>query len=280
MTETSGFRRDIVAIGGLGGSGTRLGAALLQHLGLYIGTDLNDALDNLWYTLLFKRRPMLMEPPDALRRLIELFFARMSGVVDVAPRDRQRLDAFARDGRPQHPEDWLAHRVETILDGAGSEQTGRRWGWKEPNTHVLAPLFLQTYPDLKYIHFERDPFYMASSSNKNQLELWGPILLGRDVTMTPRDALTYWCAVHRRVMDMMERWPERTLLVSYDAFCALPLQQGSRVAEFLGVPMTQDAIASAVAMVDLAKSKPRQSVATASFDPRDLQYLSELGYAF
>jgi hypothetical protein len=54
----------MVAIGGVGGSGTRLGAALLQVLGYYIGDDLNESLDNLWFTLLFKRRSILLENLD------------------------------------------------------------------------------------------------------------------------------------------------------------------------------------------------------------------------
>src|SRR5581483_5848515 len=44
-----------VAIGGLGGSGTRVVARLLQDLGFYLGADLNDYEDNLWFTLLMKR---------------------------------------------------------------------------------------------------------------------------------------------------------------------------------------------------------------------------------
>lgn len=43
------------AIGGLGGSGTRVFAALLQEAGIYIGDCLNEPLDNLWFTVLIKR---------------------------------------------------------------------------------------------------------------------------------------------------------------------------------------------------------------------------------
>ena len=48
-----------VAIGGVGGSGTRLIAQLLMELGVYMGSDRNDANDNLWFTLLFKRIEIL-----------------------------------------------------------------------------------------------------------------------------------------------------------------------------------------------------------------------------
>jgi hypothetical protein len=48
-----------VIIGGVGGSGTRLIAQMLKELGFYLGSDLNSANDNLWFTLLFKRIEIL-----------------------------------------------------------------------------------------------------------------------------------------------------------------------------------------------------------------------------
>jgi len=44
-----------VAIGGVGGSGTRLIAQCLKELGYFIGSDLNESNDNLLFTALFKR---------------------------------------------------------------------------------------------------------------------------------------------------------------------------------------------------------------------------------
>ena len=38
-----------VAIGGVGGSGTRLIARMLGQLGWYLGDDLNESVDNLWF---------------------------------------------------------------------------------------------------------------------------------------------------------------------------------------------------------------------------------------
>ena len=44
-----------VVIGGIGGSGTRVIAEIVALFGFYLGRDLNDASDNLTFTLLFKR---------------------------------------------------------------------------------------------------------------------------------------------------------------------------------------------------------------------------------
>ena len=40
-----------VAIGGVGGSGTRLVAQLLSGAGIHMGDDLNGSSDTLWFTL-------------------------------------------------------------------------------------------------------------------------------------------------------------------------------------------------------------------------------------
>ena len=44
-----------VAVGGIGGSGTRLIAQLLSALDYDMGSDFNDSLDDLGFTALFKR---------------------------------------------------------------------------------------------------------------------------------------------------------------------------------------------------------------------------------
>src|SRR5690348_1121191 len=100
-----------VAIGGVGGSGTRVVASFLQMLGYFLGDDLNSELDNLWFTLLFKRRSIFLESEADFRSLASLFFARMSGSTTVLS-DRQRETVFlqARQDRLQHPRDWLIAR--------------------------------------------------------------------------------------------------------------------------------------------------------------------------
>jgi hypothetical protein len=66
-----------VAIGGLGGSGTRIVAEMLAAGGVYIGEDLNDALDNQWFTLLMKRPKFY--PNGDPRRPFTLFKNAMEG---------------------------------------------------------------------------------------------------------------------------------------------------------------------------------------------------------
>src|SRR5580704_16555406 len=94
----------VVAIGGVGGSGTRVGAALLQMLGYYIGDDLNEPLDNLWFTLLFKRRSVLLEGAPEFGQLVTLFRRCMSSEVIFSDAGRSLLFQHTTDGRLQHPQ--------------------------------------------------------------------------------------------------------------------------------------------------------------------------------
>ena len=212
MIERSGHLPYTVAIGGVGGSGTRLGSALLQILGYYIGDDLNESLDNLWFTLLFKRRSILMEFKPDLRSLISLFFMRMSGQTSFSREQRAWVIRLACEGRLQHSQEWLQQRADSFLSDGCLRDTGQPWGWKEPNTHIIIDQLVETNPDLRYIHFRRHPIYMALSANQNQLQNWGPVLLNRDVGQEPHDSLTFWCAAHRRMDVLMRRWPGQIMV--------------------------------------------------------------------
>ena len=272
----------MVAIGGVGGSGTRLGAALLQLLGYYIGDDLNEALDNLWFTLLFKRRSILKECEPSFSALAALFFSRMSGNTRFSPEQRECVLQLAQDGRLQHPREWLRQRAESFLNRKGSRQSGQQpWGWKEPNTHIVIGPLLELHRDLHYIHFTRHPLDMAFSTNHNQLENWGPVLLSRNVAKEPRQSLSYWCATHRRVHSVMQRWPERTMMLDFDALCAEPQKHAALVASFLNVAMADDVHAKFACLIDHSRlSTSRYKTADLTqFVPDDMSYLRRLGYA-
>jgi Sulfotransferase family len=270
-----------VAIGGVGGSGTRVGAALLQMLGYYIGDDLNEPLDNLWFTLLFKRRSVLLESEPEFVQLVSLFRSRMSGETCLSDEQRARVFQLCGDGRLQHPQAWLVERAESFFNAVSSKRAGQPWAWKEPNTHIVIDRIFQCEPELRYIHFVRHPLDMALSGNQNQLENWGPIMLSREVAIEPRQSLAYWCAAHRRVLSFFARWPARTLMVDFDALCANPGPQCVKISDFLGAELSDEVKANFCELVD--KGRPVSSrFATADlgqFDPIDLSYLASCGYA-
>ena len=62
-----------IAVGGVGGSGTRLVARLLRDLGFFLGADLNESEDTLWFTHLFKRREVLDLSEGQFSELVSIF---------------------------------------------------------------------------------------------------------------------------------------------------------------------------------------------------------------
>jgi hypothetical protein len=267
-----------VAIGGVGGSGTRLGAALLQISDYYIGDDLNDSLDNLWFTLLFNRRSILLEDQSEFCGLVDLFFARMTSEAVFSDEQRARVLSLACDARVRYSPDWLRELAETFLSGASSRRPGQPYGWKEPNTSIIIDRLLEVRPDLRYIHFTRHPLDMAFSANQNQLEHWGPVLLKREVAQEPRESLTYWCAAHRQIEAVMQRWPERTISVDFDQFCADPQMQGVRIAKFLHAAIPDHARLGDLIDPGRRTSGRFKTADLTQFCAEDMKYIRDLGY--
>ena len=268
-----------VAVGGVGGSGTRVVAAFLDMIGYYIGDDLNTSLDNLWFTLLFKRRSILVEDDREFNRFSKLFFDRMSGKNYVPEEDYKDVFRLAERNRPEHSTDWLKQRAGSFCKWETSKYSNQPWGWKEPNTHISIERFLISNPNLRYIHVVRNPIYMSESKNQNQLRMWGAIFLDSDVNIEPRSSLSYWCEAHRRVAALMRRWSDRTLLIDYDALVAAPDLQGDRIANFLSanlpdpaLPTFRDFVQRSAPTVRVKAMNPRH------FDAADLAYVSEIGY--
>jgi len=259
------------AIGGLGGSGTRAAAILARNCGCWLGGDLNDALDNLWYTLLFKRASALTDSETRLETLFRLFLGRMEGTLPE-PGDMKHLRALAAQDRPDHTSVWLAARLESFTAPDAPRPQGSRSGWKEPNTHILIEHFFRYTPALKYVHVVRDPFYMASSKNQNQLKNWGRVFLDRDLVGGARDALAYWAAAHKRLEQIQADYPGRILFFSHDALMADPAQEAARLIDFLDLEPPADERQLFQGIVLRPAKRPDEAVLAAQADPDDLAY--------
>ena len=114
--------RPPVAIGGVGGSGTRLIAEIVNRLGYYIGGDLNSAADNLWFTLLFKRVELRAEPAGGREfdGAVDVFRAAMAGAPPLTTEQLQWVRALASRDRPQHDAAWLGQRADSLAAAAAS----------------------------------------------------------------------------------------------------------------------------------------------------------------
>ena len=276
-----------VAIGGLGGSGTRVVAAMVREAGYYLGADLNRALDNLWYTVLLKRRHL---DAAAEAAALEVFLAGMRGELERTERTLQVLTQAATDvslyGHDASGADrgaWAFKRIVSLLQ-AQERPPARPWGWKEPNTHLRLPALCDRVDDLRYVHVVRHGLDMAFSANQRQLAWWGPTL-GIDVPTTPealpRAALRYWAVTTHKVLEFARNRPDlRLLLLRFEDVCEYPRATVERLLTFLDGPTDIATISRLAALPQTPPSVGRhRGVNPRVFDDRDLALLEQLGYA-
>ena len=267
-----------MAIGGVGGSGTRLIARLLMELGFFMGGDLNEVHDNLWFTLLFKRPEILSLPDDEFRELAAIFVARMTGARDLSAGEAERVRRLAESDMPQYPPVGLKLRAESLLNGPPAPPDGP-WGWKEPNTHIVMDRLPALLPGMKYIHVMRNGLDMAHSANQNQLQLWGPHFVGPEVEVSPYFSLKYWHVVHRRIRDVGARLGERFLLLNYDRFCAQPAEGVRGLLGFLETSRSPAEVDELAGLVKHPASIGRfKEHGIDVFDPADVAFVATLGF--
>lgn len=264
-----------IAIGGVGGSGTRLIAGLLREAGVFMGDHLNESNDLLWFTLLFKYEGVHDVDDERFDSLVDALRAALAGGMSLDERTRGLVETLRRERRPGDPSEVLGEAADSLLAAADRPAHGKRWGWKEPNTHVVIERLWRRLPGLRYVHVVRHGVDMAFSRNQNQLALWGRRVLGHPIEVSPRQSLQYWCRVHRRMQALLAVNPQRMYWLDYDAFCRDPHREFDRLRMFLALPSTITPDLSTVR----TPGPPRHAGRDLSeFAPADLAYVSSLGY--
>jgi hypothetical protein len=280
MEEVRKAQSGPVAIGGVGGSGTRVVAAILSSLGFHIGGDLPSSLDNLWFTLLFKRPEALDAPAGDFRARFTVFQKVMCGTDPLTDDEIRLVRECAANPPPLHDPQWSLERADSLIRECSGVRNNGAWGWKEPNTHVVLARLGDTIPGLRYIHVVRNGLDIAYSWNQNQVQTWGSRFLGYDtIEVTPRVSLKYWVAVHRTVLQTGQKMGSRFLMVSYDRLCADPLRALPPLLNFLGFEASPDRIAELSALIKPPESigrfkcHPRQEL-----DPADIEFVETMGF--
>jgi len=268
-----------VAVGGLGGSGTRLVAEMLARTGCYIGSDMNHASDNLWFTLLFKR-PEVLKNSTLTVQSLTLFFKIMNNK-RLSCDEMNYLSYLDRLPVADFNIDWSALRVNSIRKLAkNSLLHGGYWGWKEPNTHLYLDSLLHYVPSIKYIHVMRHGLDMAFSSNKTQLWLWGNhILADKSNSMQPDRALRYWIVVHERIRKLAARYPEQVMLLNYDDLCRYPEAGVDAVEKFLMLTLSESCRRDLLAMPKLAPVARYRQFGHDCFEMRDIDCVRGFGFS-
>jgi hypothetical protein len=298
-----------VVIGGVGGSGTRLIAQVFRELNYYFGYDLNDANDNLWFTLIFNRPEVLIYSQDEFNEQFDIFMKGMTGKGNFTNDERNLLENHTKIERHRESYEWLLERKHTLLSTDVSSREffvwlkngmlnsryiedikaplswnkgfkeNMLWGWKEPNSHLFLDKLINIYPNMKYIHVVRNGLDMAHSNNQGQLNSWGKHIIGEDIEYTPFYSLKYWASVHKRVMDVGQALGKNFLMLSYDEFCSKPNEGLEKISEFMDLDMSKLPKEKLISLIRPPKSIGRyKKFGLDCFDPADVTFAKSLGF--
>jgi Sulfotransferase family len=273
--------RSPVAIGGLGGSGTRLIARILRDSGFYLGDALNNSLDNLWFSLLFKRIETTKLTDAEFHTLAGIFMNAMTDRNGFSDGEQALIKSLSTDNRGVFKKEWMQSSADSLLSLAKHPRSySPLWGWKEPNTHIIIDRWISALPGMKYIHVIRNGLDMAFSRNQNQLKLWGSYILGKDhISVTPNNSLKYWCAIHRRLFKMRALTKTNFYLLRYDDFCSDPENGLDGLFSFLETKLPIPQLTALRAMVIPPGSIERyKQYELTQFDKKDMSFVRSLGF--
>lgn len=293
--EKYGVTGGPIVIGGVGGSGTRVVAEMLSLFGIYIGSDLNDAHDNLLYTLLFKRPHWYYENCQndcSINTGLSLFSKMMTQSESPSMREvaflTRAVCEMALTGHNQHGNGcgvWPLMRIPRILlPWKARVPASRGWGWKEPNSHLLIKRMDRFFGNFRYIHTIRHGLDMAFSKNQQQLFNWGPLFgieRPRSEVDVPRAAFRYWVRANEAAIEAGETiGSEKFLVMNFDELCRSPESGLKRLLAFLQIDIDRETIQRAVSLPQIPKSMGRfKSHDLDQFESADLDALSRLGFS-
>ena len=254
-----------VVVGGVGGSGTRLIAEMLQRIGFHLGRDLNSAADNLWFTLLF-RRPRWFErcvDPDgssdilqALGWFEDAMLGRLRLGLELARLLDGAVDELVAQGLDRS---FVEERRRRFVQwGSMAPDDLDRWGWKEPNSHIYLEFLAQHFGNrMRYVHVIRDGIDLVRRGNHRQLVNWGPLFgLSLAAESLPSDpvalraaALDYWIAANLKALRVgPELFGDRFMVLNLDHLRRDPVPAVTRLLHHVDTDASQERVLSLAAL--------------------------------
>lgn len=260
----------IIAMGGIGGSGTRAFAQIMRNAGYHLGCDLNAALDNLMFSLIFKRPSALMWNHETFKFHLLTFLSHLQ--TGDLPEDFDEIYYnIPASGRAGHSAEWLFERLARAQHSPPISR-GRLLAWKEPNTHIFIEKILEISNNIKYVHIVRDHRYMVSSNNVNQLLNWGSVFFDESLPVSANNILRYWVAVQERMIGIYNRFPDRVMFMSYDRLMTTSQVQIEALLRFCETPAIDDPLELAASLEFVPRRAPLPDV---MLDARQSRVLAE-----
>lgn len=264
MTSSS----PVFAIGGLGGSGTRILAQVLMECGVDMGLRLNKAYDDLWFTALFKFGGKdLPNSPGSIQNHYDLYRKLREG---------QRINLFENLNIKKYMRAAGDPRIyrDPPLDVLWKQKNHQdMWGWKEPNTHLFVKDLLEAEPRLHYFHMIRDGRYMANSANQQQFNNWQKHFNIPPMEPRDRQRLIFWLRANERILNLKKKFPDRVDIVHYEELILFTADTLDRILGKWKFSLSAEELAN---KLDLKAIKPATKFIEIKDEEKEL--ITELGY--
>jgi hypothetical protein len=274
-----------IAVGGLGGSGTRVIAQILKECGVYLSDRLNSSLDNQFFTYLFAR------PQWFLKADLKTINNHLKIFEDFMIRNKLTIKSYLRFSKIFFS-DIISHstyhlrifkRIRKRLIIGKKNQLFRIWGWKEPNTHIYLKHITNYFDDLKYIHVIRHGLDMAFSRNQNQLYNWGKVYgikLPKNKKLVPVAQLEYWIKSTKTAIKIGEEELENSFyLLNYDDFCNNPKDNIKRLLYFLDIGVDKEIFNKLLKIPQITPTQGRWKLHDLSiFGKKQINEVVDLGF--
>ena len=286
-------REKIIAIGALGGSGTRALTNLFITAGVYMGDDLNPPNDNLAFTRLLKNPEWYRNATtEEIMERLDLFECYMNpNKLNI----KKCINIIKYSMHSQGNKRNRVNRIKTILTTGLAysrlihKLIARReqhdlWGWKEPNTQIYIDELMTHFPDLKYIHLIRHGLDMAFSENQQQLKNWGwkyGIRINSNDSYEDKAVkqLDYWISSTRDVLDTLKKYPGRYLVINHSDLCFEPQRCVENIVKFCNLDVSEE---TAKQLFDIPKKTNSDQrylrYNTNIFSEDQLSYVRNLGF--
>ena len=272
----------MIAIGALGGSGTRAISEILIQSGMYMGDDLNKSNDNLIFTRLFKNPDWYRNTSDIeMQKRMSLFKKYMSSN-KLSLRDLITLFSASKSNPIFNSEIAFYFRLINKFFSKGKDSTN--WGWKEPNTQIYMSELLHFFDELKYIHVVRHGLDMAYSNNKQKLTNGGwkynIILNGKE----SKDELAikqldYWIESTKNVIEKSKKFNTRFLLTNHTNFCEHPVSEIDKIFKFIGIEVSDRKKQKLYSIPENKGSNDRYMHKDLSiFDNEKMKFIEDMGF--
>lgn len=232
--------RNVISIGGLGGSGTRVVAEILMESGIYFGNIINNSNDNLIFKTLFKN-PVWYHNSNAKEK-IERFglFERLMLNKDVSSKDVLMFKELVETNPFSKGKSNLLKRFEKY-----EVPSTNKWAWKNPNALLyLEPMFSYFKGRVAYVHVLRHGLDMAFSSNNQQLINWGDLYDIKLDSLEPNEVaraqFEYWLKTTLFVIKLKETmFPNQIHILNFNNLIDQNNKEIDSLFDFLNIHKTQ-----------------------------------------